>query len=178
MIQPRRDPGLFYIIACILVCFRKVSINVITTFFLSVDPLAADFASWSTYHYTYNNPIRFIDPDGRAADDIINIEKSTGAITVTKAEGDDVVNLVDNGNVLNSAVYGKNGSFQEDNQIYQLESDAAPGVTSTIIMGTNAKALQTVYEVAAGSDVEFGKLDVTHDVSPVKSLKLTSPFLC
>ncbi len=142
--------------------------------FTTLDPLAADFASWSTYHYTYNNPIRFIDPDGRAADDIINIEKSTGAITVTKAAGDDVVNLVDNGNVLNSAVYGKNGSFQEDNQIYQLESDAAPGVTSTIIMGTNEKALQTVYEVAANSDVEFGKLDVSSDGSPIKSLVVTS----
>ncbi len=34
--------------------------------FLSVDPLAADFAAWSTYNYVLGNPIRFLDPDGRA----------------------------------------------------------------------------------------------------------------
>jgi len=33
--------------------------------FLSVDPLAADFASWSPYNYVLGNPVIFIDPDGR-----------------------------------------------------------------------------------------------------------------
>ena len=39
------------------------------TTFLSVDPLAADYAAWSPYNYVLGNPIMLIDPDGRAPGD-------------------------------------------------------------------------------------------------------------
>ena len=37
--------------------------------FTGVDPLAADYAAWGTYVYVLNNPVRFVDPDGRAPSD-------------------------------------------------------------------------------------------------------------
>lgn len=33
--------------------------------FLSVDPLASKYPAWSPYVFVYNNPLKFIDPDGR-----------------------------------------------------------------------------------------------------------------
>lgn len=39
--------------------------------FLSVDPLAQEFGAWSSYNYVLGNPVMFIDPDGRKADDFV-----------------------------------------------------------------------------------------------------------
>jgi RHS repeat-associated protein len=35
--------------------------------FNSVDPVSESFESWTTYHYSYNNPVNFNDPMGNAA---------------------------------------------------------------------------------------------------------------
>lgn len=43
----------------------------ISSRWISPDPLMEEFPEWSPYNFTLNNPIRFIDPDGRMAVDIM-----------------------------------------------------------------------------------------------------------
>jgi len=39
--------------------------------FVSVDPLAEKYPSWTPYHYVHNNPVNMVDPTGMEADHII-----------------------------------------------------------------------------------------------------------
>lgn len=60
---------------------------------MSVDPLADDYPGWNPYHYTWNNPLKFIDPDGRKGvwhedgDDNWVADKGDGAETLARDAG-------------------------------------------------------------------------------------------
>jgi RHS repeat-associated protein len=120
--------------------------------FITVDPLIEERDWLTPYNYVQNNPLLRIDPDGRS-DDIIDIEKSTGKITVTGAAGDDVVRLIDDGKVEASYSYGSNGSFTLENVVEKSNK-------GTTVTSTESDKAEKFYQFAAGSDVEFAKIDV------------------
>ncbi len=53
--------------------------------FLSVDPLAMEYAGWSTYNYVLGNPVRLVDPTGKSAQSPIFDEN--GNFLATDSEG-------------------------------------------------------------------------------------------
>ncbi len=68
----------------------------ITSRWMSPDPLAHEFTSWSPYNFVKNNPIIYIDPDGRAPIGALGefIEKTNndGSSSITRISdlGDDI----------------------------------------------------------------------------------------
>lgn len=132
--------------------------------FMSVDPLADQFPGWNPYHYVHNNPIRLTDPTGMKAEDIIDIDKKTGNITVTGAAGDDVVILMDDGKVVDSYVFGSNGSFSCENTFRRGFTLEGTGISITSEYPDKANKL---YKFAANSDVEFSILDTKEGISVI-----------
>lgn len=55
-----------------------------------IDPLSEKFASYSSYNYALNNPIRFVDADGRAPEDTLISLPSGSTIAGTATNAQDI----------------------------------------------------------------------------------------
>lgn len=97
---------------------------------MSPDPLSDEFPSWSPYNFVNNNPIRYIDPEGLAPQDIIghtkkDAEKAHNDINVifggdqfTKLRG-----LITRGKNNNKKTFSKIGSKALEGALSGLEGD-------------------------------------------------------
>jgi len=133
-----------------------------------VDPLTEQTPSWSPYAYGFNNTVRFVDPTGMSNEDFIDINKKTGAITITKADGNDQIRLIgDNGKVEKKYTYGENGRFTKENKIIEGDFKNSEGkvMKGTAVISENTKKLDQFFKFASNSNVEFSFKEVQNSES-------------
>jgi RHS repeat-associated protein len=116
----------------------------------SIDPLAEAFYAESPYGYSFNNPVRFTDPDGAAPEDVILKGKERGAalnqlqLSVKKEL---TLSMDDNGKVSYSQI--GDGKLSKDAQ--QLVNAIDDGSIYTEISAENTTTTSTGALMVGGS---------------------------
>jgi RHS repeat-associated protein len=131
----------------------------------AVDPLADQYAPWSTYNYVLGNPLIYIDPDGMQVDDTYSVDRE-GYITHVDdkkhydVNGNEVDVIVagelkydDDGNIQNKATQEvQKGTLRKSGNDVTVNGEEG----GSLNFGENDSQAREVFEfLADNTDVEW-----------------------
>jgi len=109
---------------------------------LSVDPLAENYPSWSPYNYVLNNPVGMVDPDGKAPNEIIDptgkkvsiTRRSDGVLSFSSNATPTIIKVA---NAMNETRTGREQLKQMIQTDIKIEIELDPSTKQSIINKPN-----------------------------------------